>query len=319
MTTIAFLGLGHMGGPMAANLVKAGHRVIGFDMMPAALEAAAAAGIEVVASGQDAVRSVGSGGVVFTMFPSGRHVIDAYRGTETEPGLLAVAAPGTLFVDSSTIAVDEARAAHALAEAAGHRSLDAPVSGGVVGAENATLAFMVGGGDADFAEALPLLETMGRRIVHCGGAGLGQAAKICNNMILGISQIAVAEAFVLGERLGLTHQALFDVASNASGQSWALTTNCPVPGPVPTSPANRDYQPGFAGTLMSKDLGLAEQAIDLTGVDAKLGLMAHEIYKEFAAGAGAGQDFSGIINTVRAQSTPAPDQLSSSMVREGAA
>jgi 3-hydroxyisobutyrate dehydrogenase len=304
MTTIAFLGLGHMGGPMAANLVKAGHRVIGFDFVPASVEAAAAAGIEVVASGQDAVRSVGEGGVVFTMFPSGQHVINAYRGTDAEPSLLAVAAPGTLFVDSSTIAVDEARAAHALAETAGHRSLDAPVSGGVVGAENATLAFMVGGGEGDFAEALPLLEAMGRRIVHCGGAGLGQAAKICNNMILGISQIAVAEAFVLGERLGLTHEALFDVASNASGQCWALTTNCPVPGPVPTSPANRDYQPGFAGTLMSKDLGLAEQAIDLTGVDAKLGLMAREIYKQFAAGDGARQDFSGIINTVRDQSAP---------------
>jgi 3-hydroxyisobutyrate dehydrogenase len=308
MTTIAFLGLGHMGGPMAANLVKAGHRVIGFDMAPAALEAAAAAGIEVAASGQDAVQAVGAGGVVFTMFPSGRHVIDAYRGSESTPGLLAVAAPGTLFVDSSTIAVDEARAAHALADAARHRSLDAPVSGGVVGAENATLAFMVGGADADFAEAQPLLEAMGRRIVHCGGAGLGQAAKICNNMILGISQIAVAEAFVLGERLGLTHEALFDVASNASGQCWALTTNCPVPGPVPTSPANRDYQPGFAGTLMSKDLGLAEQAIELTGVDAKLGLMAREIYKAFAAGAGAGQDFSGIINTVREQSAPAAQE-----------
>ena len=158
---------------------------------------------------------------------------------------------------------------------------------------------MVGGSDEDFEAARPLLEAMGRRVVHCGGAGLGQAAKVCNNMILGISQIAVAEAFVLGERLGLRHQALFDVASNASGQCWALTTNCPVPGPVPTSPANRDYQPGFAGALMSKDLGLAEQAIDLTGVDARMGRLAREIYREFADGAGAGQDFSGIINTIR--------------------
>jgi 3-hydroxyisobutyrate dehydrogenase len=301
---ISFLGLGHMGLPMAQNLVKAGHDVVGFDVVPAAIDAARDAGIPVAESGQDAVRRQAQepGGVVITMFPSGRHVIDAYRGSEDAPGLLAVAASGTLFIDSSTIAVDEAREAHALAEAAGHRFIDAPVSGGVVGAENATLAFMVGGTEQDFETARPLLEAMGRRVVHCGGAGLGQAAKVCNNMILGISQIAVAEAFVLGERLGLSHQALFDVASNASGQCWALTTNCPVPGPVPTSPANRDYQPGFAGALMSKDLGLAEQAIDLTGVEARMGRLARAIYKEFADGAGAGQDFSGIINTIRAES-----------------
>lgn len=299
---VAFLGLGHMGLPMARNLVSAGYPIVAFDVVPAAIEAARAAGIDVADSGPDAAASAD---VVITMFPAGRHVIEAYRGSDAAPGLLTVARPGTLFIDSSTIAVDEARAAHALAEAAGHRSIDAPVSGGVVGAENATLAFMVGGSDEDFAAALPLLEAMGRRIVHCGGAGLGQAAKVCNNMILAVSQIAVAEAFVLGERLGLSHQALFDVASNASGQCWALTTNCPVPGPVPTSPANRDYQPGFAGALMAKDLGLAEQAIGLTGVDARLGLLAREIYKDFADGAGAGQDFSGIINTIRTESTPA--------------
>jgi 3-hydroxyisobutyrate dehydrogenase len=299
---IAFLGLGHMGLPMAVNLVKAGHEIVGFDVVPAAIDAARDAGIPVADSGQDAAASAE---VVITMFPSGRHVIDAYRGSAESPGLLAVAASGTLFIDSSTIAVDEAREAHALAEAAGHRSVDAPVSGGVVGAENATLAFMVGGSDEDFEASRPILEAMGRRVVHCGGAGLGEAAKVCNNMILGISQIAVAEAFVLGERLGLSHQALFDVASNASGQCWALTTNCPVPGPVPTSPANRDYQPGFAGALMSKDLGLAEQAIDLTGVEARMGRLAREIYREFADGAGAGQDFSGIINTIRAESTEA--------------
>lgn len=294
MTTIAFLGLGHMGGPMARNLVAAGYDVHGFDFVPAALDAARAGGVRIANTAELAAAEAD---VVITMLPGGRHVIDAYSG-----GLLAAARPGTLFIDSSTIAVDEAREAHRLAEEAGHRSVDAPVSGGVVGAENATLAFMVGGSDADFQDALPLLERMGRRIVHCGGAGLGQAAKICNNMILGISQIAVAEAFVLGERLGLTHQALFDVASNASGQCWALTTNCPVPGPVPTSPANRDYEPGFAGALMSKDLGLAEQAIDLTGVDAKLGRLAREIYREYADGAGAGKDFSGIINTIRTDS-----------------
>ncbi|WP_448256057.1 3-hydroxyisobutyrate dehydrogenase [Microbacterium aurum] len=301
MTAIAFVGLGHMGGPMAANLVKAGHEVRGFDLVPELRDAARTAGIEIAESGLDAVASAD---VVITMLPAGRHVLAVY-GTDDAPGLLQAARPGTLFIDSSTIAVDESRLAAASAVAAGHRALDAPVSGGVVGAENATLAFMVGGADDDFEEARPLLEAMGRRVVHCGGSGLGQAAKICNNMILGISQIAVAEAFVLGERLGLSHQALFDVASNASGQCWALTTNCPVPGPVPTSPANRDYQPGFAGALMSKDLGLAEQAIELTGIDAKLGRLARAIYGEFADGPGAGEDFSGIINTIRAQSVDA--------------
>lgn len=302
MTTIAFIGLGHMGGPMAVNLVKAGHEVRGFDLVPELRDTAREAGVEIVESGQEAAASAD---VVITMLPAGRHVLAAY-GDDEAPGLLAAARPGTLFIDSSTIAVDEARAAAAAAAAEGHRALDAPVSGGVVGAENATLAFMVGGEDRDFAEALPILEAMGRRIVHCGGAGLGQAAKVCNNMILGISQIAVAEAFVLGERLGLSHQALFDVASNASGQCWALTTNCPVPGPVPSSPANRDYRPGFAGALMSKDLGLAEQAISLTGVDARLGLLARAIYHDFADGPGGAKDFSGVIEAIRAHSVDAP-------------
>ncbi len=298
---IAFLGLGHMGLPMARNLAAAGHEVVGFDVFQGAMDAASAGGLAVAGSGPDAVKAA-SAEIVITMFQSGRQVLDAYSGVGGAEGLLAVAAPGTLFIDSSTIAVDEARAAHELAEAAGHRSLDAPVSGGVVGAENATLAFMVGGADADFAAARPVLEAMGRRVVHCGGAGLGQAAKVCNNMILAVSQIAVAEAFVLGERLGLSHQALYDVASNASGQCWALTTNCPVPGPVPTSPANRDYQPGFAGALMNKDLGLAEHAIASTGVEARMGMLAREIYRQYADGPGAGQDFSGIINTIRQDS-----------------
>ncbi|MFK4836615.1 3-hydroxyisobutyrate dehydrogenase [Microbacterium sp. ZW T2_14] len=296
---IAFLGLGHMGLPMAKNLAAAGHEVTGFDVMPAAVDTARGAGLTTAGSGTDAATGAD---VVITMFQTGAQVLDAYRGSDGAAGLLEVAASGALFVDCSTIAVDEARAAHALAEAAGHRSLDAPVSGGVVGAENATLAFMVGGTDEDFEAARPLLEAMGRRVVHCGGAGLGQAAKVCNNMILAVSQIAVAEAFVLGERLGLSHQALFDVASNASGQCWALTTNCPVPGPVPTSPANRNYQPGFAGALMNKDLGLAEHAISATGVEARMGMLAREIYAQYAAGEGASQDFSGIINTIRADS-----------------
>ncbi len=298
MTTIAFIGLGHMGGPMAANLVRAGFDVQGFDLVSELRDAARDAGVAIAES---AVAAAAQADIVLTMLPAGKFVLAVYSGEGQADGLglLAVAKPGTLFLDCSTISVDEAREAARLAVAAGHRALDAPVSGGVVGAENATLAFMVGGEDADFAAALPALEAMGRRIVHCGGAGLGQAAKVCNNMILGISQIAVAEAFVLGERLGLSNEALYEVASNASGQCWALTTNCPVPGPVPTSPANNDYRPGFAGALMSKDLGLAEQAIVSTGVDAKLGLLAREIYADYAAGEGAGRDFSGIIETIR--------------------
>ncbi len=295
MTQIAFIGLGHMGGPMAANLVKAGFTVAGFDLVPELLDTARAAGVQIAASGADAAASAD---VVITMLPAGRHVLAAY-GSAAEPGLLAAARPGTLFIDSSTIAVDEAREAHDLAVAAGHRHIDAPVSGGVVGAEAATLAFMVGGSEEDFAEAKPILEAMGKRIVHCGGSGLGQAAKVCNNMLLAISQIGVAEAFVLGEQLGLSHEAFYEVAANASGQCWALTTNCPVPGPVESSPANRDYQPGFAGALMAKDLGLALQAIEGTGTEAKLGRLAHQIYAEFAAGSGANRDFSGIITDIR--------------------
>ncbi|WP_284754643.1 3-hydroxyisobutyrate dehydrogenase [Arthrobacter sp. efr-133-R2A-120] len=294
--TIAFLGLGHMGGPMAVNLVKAGHQVVAYDPVTAALEAAREHGIATVDSASEAV--VGAS-VVLTMLPSGKHVLDAYRGVDGAPGLLSVAAPDTLFLDCSTINVDEAREAAAIALDAGHRSVDAPVSGGVVGAEAGTLTFMVGALPEDFETVKPILELMGRRIVHCGDHGAGQAAKVCNNMILGVSMIAVSEAFVLGEKLGLTHQALFDVASNASGQCWALTTNCPVPGPVPTSPANRDYQPGFAGALMAKDLRLAVNALESTGVDGQMGHLASKIYDAFAAEGGAGRDFSGIITDIR--------------------
>ncbi|WP_442213911.1 3-hydroxyisobutyrate dehydrogenase [Specibacter sp. RAF43] len=302
--TIAFIGLGHMGGPMAANLVAAGYPVTGFDVVPEALAAAEAAGVKVAASGAEAAQGAD---VVITMLPAGRHVFAAYQGGDGVGGLLAAAKPGALFLECSTIAVEDARKAHEMVLATGHRGLDAPVSGGVVGAEAGTLTFMAGGSAADFADAGEILEVMGKRIVHCGGPGAGQAAKVCNNMILGVSMIAVSEAFVLGEKLGLTNQALFDVAANASGQCWSLTTNCPVPGPVPTSPANRDYKPGFAGALMAKDLGLAVEALNSTGVVAELGSRAEEIYRRFAAEGGAGVDFSGIINTIRAAST-APEQ-----------
>jgi len=295
--TIAFLGLGNMGGPMAANLVAAGYDVRGFDVVPAALEHALERGIAVAS---DAATAVDGADVVITMFPSGAHVLDAYRA-----GLLAVAQPGTLFIDCSTIDVADAIAARELAVAAGHRGMDAPVSGGTVGAEAGTLTFMVGADAEDFAAAQPILDVMGGRVVHCGGSGAGQAAKICNNMILGVSMIAVSEAFVLGEKLGLTNQALFDVASAASGQCWALTTNCPVPGPVPSSPANRDYQPGFAGALMAKDLGLALNALEHTGTAAELGPLAARIYQRFADEGGAGRDFSGIITVIRENSSGA--------------
>ncbi|MER5908597.1 3-hydroxyisobutyrate dehydrogenase [Streptomyces mirabilis] len=291
--TVAFIGLGHMGGPMAANLVKAGHRVRGYDLSPASLKAAADAGVEPAASATEAVAGAE---VVITMLPAGRHVLELYED------IVGAARPGTLFVDCSTIDVADARTAHDRAVSAGVRALDAPVSGGVVGAEAASLTFMAGGGEGEYAEAETLLAAMGRKVVHCGGAGAGQAAKICNNMILGISMIAVSEAFVLGESLGLSHQALYDVASTASGQCWSLTVNCPVPGPVPTSPANRDYRPGFAAPLMAKDLGLAADAARAGGVRAELGLCAAELYAAYAEGAGTAEDFSGIVRTIRDQS-----------------
>ncbi|MFI9274078.1 3-hydroxyisobutyrate dehydrogenase [Kitasatospora sp. NPDC052896] len=287
--TIGFVGLGNMGGPMAANLVKAGHRVTGYDLSPQACERAAGHGVTIADS---AVRAVAGAEVVITMLPTGRHVLEAYQE-------LTTAAHGALFVDCSTIAVGDARIAADLARVAGHRAVDAPVSGGVAGAEAASLTFMVGAHEDDFAAVEPVLSAMGRKVVRCGSSGAGQAAKICNNMILGISMIAVSEAFVLGESLGLSHQALFDVAATASGQCWALTSNCPVPGPVPASPANRDYQAGFAATLMAKDLGLAADAAIASAVPAELGRRAAELYATFAEDGGSGLDFSAIITTLR--------------------
>ncbi|ALG27716.1 MULTISPECIES: 3-hydroxyisobutyrate dehydrogenase [Glutamicibacter] len=288
---IGFLGLGHMGLPMAINLHRAGYQLKGFDVVPAAVQAAQDAGIETVGSGAEAAVDVD---IVLTMFPSGQHVLDAYAQY-----LLKSAKPNTLFLECSTIDVAQARQAAELAVAAGHRSADAPVSGGVVGAEAGTLTFMLGAQGEDLEEITAVLEHMGKRIVHCGGYGAGQAAKVCNNMLLGISMIGAAEAFVLGERLGLEHQALYDVISSASGQCWAVTTNCPVPGPVPTSPANRDYQPGFAAALMAKDLGLAASALEHTTTDAQLGSLAAALYRKFSDEGNAGTDFSGIINAIR--------------------
>lgn len=290
MTSIAFIGLGNMGGPMAVNLVKAGHRVRGFDLVPASCEAAAADGVAIAASATEAVAGAE---VVLTMLPAGKHV----RAVWAE--IVPVAAAGALLVDCSTIDVESARAAHELAAARGLKSLDAPVSGGTVGAKGATLTFMVGGSDEAFAAGEPILARMGRRVVHCGGPGAGQAAKICNNMILGITMIGISEAFVLGEKLGLTHQALFDVASTSSGSCWALTTHCPVPGPVPTSAANHGYKPGFATDLMLKDLTLAQEAAKSAGAVTPLGAEAADLYRTFREGGHGGEDYSAIVTFLR--------------------
>jgi 3-hydroxyisobutyrate dehydrogenase len=291
MATIGFIGLGNMGGPMAANLVKAGHKVAGFDLVEASRAAAKADGVTIAASAVEAVKGAD---IVVTMLPAGKHV----RAVWTE--IVPQAGQGALLIDCSTIDVESARAAHALAAKAGLKSVDAPVSGGVGGAKGATLTFMCGGSDAAFAAAKPILEAMGKKIVHCGDDGAGQAAKICNNMILGISMIGVSEAFALAEKLGLSHQALFDVASTASGQCWSLTSYCPVPGPVPASPANNGYKPGFAAALMLKDLRLSQEAAKAAGAATPLGQHAEEIYAAFDAAGHGGDDFSGIINHVRA-------------------
>ena len=290
MSTIAFIGLGNMGNPMAANLVKAGHEVHGFDLVPDNLKIAGDNGVTVMASAAAAVKGAD---VVITMLPAGKHVLSVYGD------IVAAAPKGTLFIDSSTIDVESARKAHEIAKAAGMLSVDAPVSGGVGGAEAGTLTFRAGGSAEAFGKAEPILKPMAGKVVHCGDAGAGQAAKICNNMILGISMIGVGEAFVLAEKLGLSHQALFDVASTSSGQCWSLTTYCPVPGPVPTSPANRDYKPGFAAALMLKDLKLSQEAAQAAGAATPLGAEATQLYALFNAMGHGGADFSGIIRFLR--------------------
>ncbi|CAM4127346.1 3-hydroxyisobutyrate dehydrogenase [Mycobacterium basiliense] len=286
---IAFLGLGNMGAPMSANLVGAGHTVRGFDPVPAAAAAAAAGGASVHDS---AAAAVTGADVVLTMLPNGELVKRCYAE------VLPTAQPGALFIDSSTISVTDAREVHALAESHGMAQLDAPVSGGVKGAAAGTLAFMVGGDEAALQRARPVLEPMAGKVIHCGAAGAGQAAKVCNNMVLAVQQIAIGEAFVLAEKLGLAAQSLFDVITGATGNCWAVHTNCPVPGPVPTSPANNDFKPGFATALMNKDLDLAMDAVASTGSSAPLGSHAAEIYAKFAA-AHADKDFSAVIEMLR--------------------
>jgi 3-hydroxyisobutyrate dehydrogenase len=292
-STVGFIGLGNMGGPMAINLVKAGHKVIGFDLSENALSVHTDAGgnkagsVAELAAGAD---------VIVTMLPAGKHVRQIYQG---EGGILENAKQGTLLIDSSTIDVDSARAVSAAAAEKGMPMVDAPVSGGVAGAAGGTLTFMVGGPDEAFEAAKPYLDIMGKTIVHAGGAGNGQAAKICNNMILGISMIGVSEAFVLGEKLGLDAQKLFDISSTASGQCWSLTSYCPVPGPLPSSPANRDYQPGFAAAMMLKDLKLAQEAASSAGAATPLGAEAASLYTLFCNSGGESLDFSGIVKFLR--------------------
>jgi 3-hydroxyisobutyrate dehydrogenase len=292
MAAIGFIGLGNMGLPMARNLIGAGHRLTGFDIVRSGLDAAMAAGATAAASAADAASGAE---VVITMLPEGRHVREVYLG---EAGIVARADRGSLLIDCSTIDVDSARLVNQAAMERGLEVLDAPVSGGVAGAENATLTFMVGGSEAAVTRARPILELMGKTIVHTGPSGNGQAAKICNNMMLAVSMIGVCEAFVLAERLGLPADKLFEVSSRSSGQCWALTSYCPVPGPVPSSPANREYRAGFTAAMMAKDLRLAQNAAQSVDAPTPMGAQARSLFALFANRGHGGLDFSAIIRMI---------------------
>ncbi len=295
MAKIGFIGLGNMGEPMAANLVKAGHEVKAFDLAPAATAKAKDAGASIVVSAGEAASGVE---VVITMLPAGAHVRGVYLEGDK---ILDTADAGTLFIDSSTIDVETARAMGEAADGKGLAMVDAPVSGGVMAAEAATLTFMVGGSDAGFERAKPILENMGKNVFHAGGPGNGQAAKICNNMLLAISMIGTCEAFVLAEKLGLDHQKLFEISSTASGQCWSLTSYCPVPGPVPAAPSNRDYQPGFTAAMMLKDLRLSQEAAQAVCAATPLGAEAAQLYNLMESAGKEGLDFSGIIKLIRGE------------------
>ncbi|MEC7290816.1 MAG: 3-hydroxyisobutyrate dehydrogenase [Pseudomonadota bacterium] len=292
---IAFVGLGNMGAGMCANLVKAGHQVAAFDLNPEAVRHAAEAG----ASAAKTLAEAANGAeIVVTMLPAGKHVLSVYFGDD---GIAANAAAGTLFIDCSTISVDEAREAAGLAEKGGFLMVDAPVSGGTAAANAGTLTFMVGGPDAAYDKAKPVLDIMGANVVHAGGAGNGQVAKIANNMLLGISMIGTCEAFNLAEKLGLDAQTFFDISSTASGQCWSMTKYCPAPGPVAAAPSNNDYQPGFAVAMMLKDLRLAQQAAASSTADTPLGAQAEAIYAKLDEDGFAGLDFSGVMRRIRGE------------------
>jgi 3-hydroxyisobutyrate dehydrogenase len=293
MARIGFIGLGNMGLPMAQNLIKAGHQVEGVDLSTATTDKLRAAGGAVAETAKIAAARAD---VVITMLPAGQQVREVYLGPG---GVIENANEGTLLIDSSTIDVESARFVASAAEQRGLLMIDAPVSGGVTGAQAGSLTFMVGGPTAAFVRARSILELMGKTIVHAGGSGNGQAAKICNNMILGISMIAVSEAFVLAEKIGLDAKTLFDISSKASGQCWSLTSYCPVPGLVPSSPANRDYQAGFTTAMMLKDLQLAQEAARAANVATPLGAEAAALYGLHAGQGNVGEDFSGIIRFLR--------------------
>ncbi|OBY27183.1 3-hydroxyisobutyrate dehydrogenase [Leisingera sp. JC1] len=279
---IGFIGLGNMGGPMAANLAKAGHEVTGFDMAEVSIE-----GVAMAASGPEAAAGADA---VITMLPNG--AILRLVAAEVIPAM----AKGAAFIDCSTVDVDSARAVAEQAEAAGLLSVDAPVSGGIGGAAGGTLTFMAGGSSEAFSAAEPLFDIMGQKAVHCGEAGAGQAAKICNNMILGVTMIATCEAFALADKLGLDRQKMFDVVSTSSGYSWTMNAYCPAPGVGPQSPADNNYQPGFAAELMLKDLGLSQQAAESADADTPMGELAMALYKKFVEDEdGKGMDFSAML------------------------
>jgi 3-hydroxyisobutyrate dehydrogenase len=296
MAKIGFIGLGNMGLPMARNLLKAGYAVAGFDLSEYSRERLATDGGTAALAVAEACAGADT---VVTMLPAGPQVHEVYLG---DGGILATVAPGTLLIDCSTIDVKTAREVAQAAEGKGLAMVDAPVSGGTAGAQSGSLTFMVGGPDEAFERAQPLLEKMGKTIVHAGGAGNGQAAKICNNMILGASMIVVSEAFLLAEKLGLDAQKLFDISSKSSGQCWSMTSYCPVPGPVPASPANRDYKAGFTAAMMLKDLNLAQAAARETRATTPLGAGAAAVYDQFVQnGDGGNVDFSGIIRYLRGE------------------
>jgi 3-hydroxyisobutyrate dehydrogenase len=291
MTVIAFIGLGNMGAGMAANLAKAGHSVRAFDLAAAALERAAGAGCQTTGSAAEAVRGAD---VVVTMLPAGAHV-RAVWSQEVIPN----AKQGALIIDCSTVDVESARAVAKAATEAGLRAADAPVSGGIMAADAGTLAFMVGCDATAFAEVESVLQPMARVVIHAGGAGAGQAAKICNNMVLGISMLGVCEAFALAEKLGLDAERFFEIASKSSGQCWSLTTYCPWPGPVPSAPSNRNYEGGFLSALMLKDLKLAQEAAAKSGASTPMGAQAEALYALFDNLGYGGRDFSAVLQLMR--------------------
>lgn len=293
MSTIGFIGLGNMGGPMVANLVKAGHRVRAFDRVRDPVERAGANGAEPVA---DAAAAAAGSDVVITMLPAGEHVRSVWLEDDR---VMDATAPDALLIDCSTIDIDIARQVASAAEDRGQDMIDAPVSGGVGGASAGTLTFMCGGSDAAFQRASPILAAMGKNILHAGGPGAGQAAKVCNNLMLAVEMIAVCEGFGLAEKLGLDVQRLFDIASTATSQCWSLTSYCPVPGPVPTSPANRGYQAGFTGAMMLKDLRLSQSAAHAVHADTPLGAHATKLYEEFVNNGGEALDFSAIFEHLK--------------------